>query len=438
MAIRTPQEISLRMRQALFAQDKAVSSEVGTLVRKLMDASAEVQAEGDVQNYVQSYSYDIDAKSGSELDAFLERFGFRRQPGTYASGAATFSRTTPADQDYIIPKGTQVYMQGSSGTLPQYFQTASQVVLQAGTMSVDAPAVAMVVGQAGNVAAGKVQYMNPSVGGVTSVTNRLAFTGGSDPETDNDFRARYKRDSFRSVAGTADQYRALCAASQYVSRVSVFGAAARSTETLTVSGTTASLNQSAKYVYPGNCYLTSGGVTSGTPESFFVPGVDWQMNRNNGSVPAVPSFTPLNLSALPNGKVVVFEYEYCSRASRSDPSTGLLNKVDAYVDGGNLASVTCEASTSGTPFGGGTSGWLRGDGVTYPSASNLFVPLAYAPLVSVPPTIVLGGTTYVSGVDYCPVRDVGQNMGSWLARDGREVRVPVGQLAVGELFVVRP
>ena len=62
-----------------------------------------------------AYQYDIDARSGADLDAFAAMFGFYRIAARRAHGTILLQRTTPAPESVIIPAGFVKLMNHADG-----------------------------------------------------------------------------------------------------------------------------------------------------------------------------------------------------------------------------------------------------------------------------------------------------------------------------------
>ena len=133
----------------------------------------------------------VNTATDSDLDKLVvDRLPAGRQPGTEASGSVTFSRTTSAPVDIAIPKGTIISQPNPSG-VPVYFITTEDVTLVAGTLSIASDAIAMMAGTNGNAPAFTIIGLINVPSGITSVTNPLAFTNGTDAESDDALRKRY-------------------------------------------------------------------------------------------------------------------------------------------------------------------------------------------------------------------------------------------------------
>ena len=129
----------------------------------------------------------------------LERGIFRKQ-ATYAKGTVRFSRESAASEDILIPKGvflTCSQTEGNHGTDIR-FVTTSEVTLQQGQTSVDAPVECQTEGSRGNLAAGILNVMITPVQGITAVSNPEPILSGEDAESDEMLRQRLL-DSYRMV-----------------------------------------------------------------------------------------------------------------------------------------------------------------------------------------------------------------------------------------------
>ena len=134
------------------------------------------------------YAGFIDFATGSSLDFLAALVGYKRVEARRASGTVTFSRSTPATSDIIIPRGTRVATADGSVV----FKTTEAVVLTAGSTSVDAPIEAVEAGANGNVVANTITKIVDPISGIESVNNENPTSGGRDAETDEEFRYRIK------------------------------------------------------------------------------------------------------------------------------------------------------------------------------------------------------------------------------------------------------
>lgn len=236
----TQREIALQMLAQLRILDPAVSAEIGTPERKIIDTVSQALADAQIDLTLLEGSLDIDAKIGTNLENFLALFGFARQRATAAVGYVTFSRITPSTQDIRIPANTQVMAPNYSGSIDSamvnvFFLTTVDGILPAGQTEVIVPVKALVPGVDGNVAADSItSFSGVPVYGVTAVTNELATYGGADRESDNALKVRFKNTVFRNLAGTEDQFLALAISTQFTQKANVVGPISRFREYIQV------------------------------------------------------------------------------------------------------------------------------------------------------------------------------------------------------------
>lgn len=132
----------------------------------------------------------IDTATGEDLDKLIvDRLPAGRLPGTTASGTVIFSRVDPAPYDITIPAGTIVAAVQNNEVLR--YQVTEDAVIHSDETSTAANIVAEDVGSKYNVTAYAITSIITPVMGVSSVTNNLPITGGTDEESDDELRKRY-------------------------------------------------------------------------------------------------------------------------------------------------------------------------------------------------------------------------------------------------------
>lgn len=124
---------------------------------------------------------------GPRLDLHGAQAGVPRLGSGRAQGVLAFSRYVPVSFDLVIPAGTVCASYGGEAV---EYETTQEAVLQAGSVTVFVPARAVAGGSAGNAAAGYINTMISEVNGINYVTNPEPFSGGTDPEGDEDYRER--------------------------------------------------------------------------------------------------------------------------------------------------------------------------------------------------------------------------------------------------------
>lgn len=363
------------------------------------------------------------------------------------------------------------------------FETTTAVTLLAGETVVAAPIRSTSVGSFTNVGANQIlTFVGSPVFGITAVTNPSPTLGGNSPETDNALRVRFKNTVFRNLAGTSDQYLALALAGALTNKANVIGPISRYREYIQVpivddasdydvdgddigetgGGISAEYTTAlstipySEYTYSEVPAFVSNGET-GASAIFWTPEVDFEFNYDGGkdrgdahrlfianldddpsSATYRPNVTFTNVyegadedvEAIRPGDIVLFEHSYVSSASRNDYLRNITNAVDVYINGGNdlPASTVIAAPTDNINFFVDSptnkydfSDYRRlGEPDHYPLLGNVFTPLFWSPILSLPESITVGVNTYLKGEHYWPIIDVSDNEGSVRARTGIE------------------
>lgn len=227
----TPYEIVSQMRQSLSVSEPDLDTSVGTPIRKILDVVSEAVAEAYIDRYLLSYQYDIDAKAGADLDAFVSLFGFTRQAARRATGTVLLLRDSPASSAFFVPNGSQ-FSTGDSTSVTA--QTVTSTIFPQGSTSISVTVQAAVGGSAGNVAANSLTRWISPIPGIIAITNPAALTGGMDAESDDQLRERFKRSLFRNMAGTEDMYLGLANDNSSVNQAIVLGPSERWREQIEV------------------------------------------------------------------------------------------------------------------------------------------------------------------------------------------------------------
>lgn len=134
----------------------------------------------------------IRTATGSDLDNLvIDRLPEGRYPGTKATGGITFLRHEIASSDIVIPSGTILYQPSEDYSEPITFQTIEDEVLSLGETEITVDAEAVLPGENGNAPAMTITGIYSPLSGIHEIYNPLAFTGGTDQESDTDLRQRY-------------------------------------------------------------------------------------------------------------------------------------------------------------------------------------------------------------------------------------------------------
>jgi uncharacterized phage protein gp47/JayE len=423
---RSPEEISARIRATLATSEPALSCERGTPERKIIDACSEAISEGYVDMYLVGSMLDLDNKVGLELEQFVGVFGFGRLQGKKAIGVVRMTISTALSNDQLITVGSQFYTKGgqtNAGGDRIYFASTQAVTLTAGSYTVDVPVQCNDPGSKGNVPPNSITSFGSSIA-TSTVTNLVAFSGGVDVESDAELRQRFKDTLLRNIAGTSDWYRSLALQNNSVSRVAVHGPTTLYKTQISAPSSTKNLStlvhQDVKYVWPN---MESVFVNLGqTDEKFFKTGSDYTLSW--------PTFTRTATGSggqIVSGDIIDLEFQYTTRCSRNDPTNGITNKVDIFIDGKEPFTVTertiiLPASTlklvsTPTTAWNYTGNFERVATAAYPTpgspqANSRFVRLTSVPIVSFPTSITVGSSVYTQGVHYHLVRSTTTLAGS--------------------------
>ena len=124
---------------------------------------------------------------GIQLDYHAQQRGIQRKSAVRSQGTLEFSREAAQLYDVTIPEGTVCAVSQEEGLR---FVTTRKGILKAGDFSVSVPAASEEGGAQANAAAETIKVLVTPPPGVTAVTNRDAFTGGADGESDEELRER--------------------------------------------------------------------------------------------------------------------------------------------------------------------------------------------------------------------------------------------------------
>ena len=251
-----------RLQAALAIYDPTWDVGVGSATYKILESVASEIALANNNSVLQTYSYDVNTKSGNQLDVFCNLFGVYRQLGKRASGMVTFSVDNSgslATSILSIPVGTQVAIPvGGTYTSAVYFATTAPAIINIGQASQDVPVVATIPGIIGNAPAGTISTLITNLVGITSVTNYNAISGGLDPESDATFRARWQNTAFNNTTGTFAKYVLTALQDSNVTLANAIGTQSFYTEQLQINS---NLSVSASGASQGIQFVAYSGQT---------------------------------------------------------------------------------------------------------------------------------------------------------------------------------
>jgi len=159
---------------------------------------------------------------GNDLNKLASNFGVRRSPGSKATGVAVFT-TNNLDVDVSIPSGSIVtatngitYQTVENATMSSSssnvfranatrFRTDLDMVGITDQFAIEVNCQALTPGTSGNI--GRFSLSTHNIPGISHATNLQSFSGGSNAETDSEFRTRILSIFAGSNTGTALGYR---------------------------------------------------------------------------------------------------------------------------------------------------------------------------------------------------------------------------------------
>lgn len=377
------------MRKNLAITEPDLDTSTGSVTRKILDAVGEAVSEAYIDQHLLTYSYDIDSKTEGDLDAFVALFGLSRIPAKRSTGTVTFSRSGAADKIIAIPVNFQL---NNAGDPSVAVQTITAAVMNVGDLSVNVPVQAVSAGPDGNIPPGTLYPLQP-LENIATVINAAALTGGAAQETDSELRERWKKTVFRNMAGTEAMYLGIALNDPDCGAANVVGASRRRREQLQiVTGSATSTVTQSQYNYNGS-QIVGRNLELG---DIATPGLDYTWNTSVNP----PRVDVLSSVALPDGTLIDLEFDYVPKASRNDLPNKINNRIDVWCAGTRTMDATQTVvfrnalTFNNTPADKYLrTDWIRPDG-TNPAASNVFIPLAWGPVVTVPASVVVGGTTY--------------------------------------------
>ena len=187
----TKEEIYSRLKQTFLANQNKLSDidEPGVIYALFQAFASELEELYNAFDDLLDRAF-MDTATGEDLDRIGALVGCERKSGSKATGTLRFSRSTPADRDYFIPKGTRARTPLLPDRTYLSFETTEDAILEQGQTYVNVQAQSIAEGSQYNVPADSILLIETPVAGVEEVTNPSPFQGGSDPESDDEYRQR--------------------------------------------------------------------------------------------------------------------------------------------------------------------------------------------------------------------------------------------------------
>ncbi len=318
--------------------DPSLDTSIGSPVRSILDAVGEVVAEQTADQYLLNYQYDINSKSGADLDDFVALFGMARYPAKYAVAQVTFTTPVAALSTLSLGQGMQI----ATSTSPALaFSTVVPATIPQGGTSATIPVICAVAGAVGNVAANTItSLVSPSMS-ISNITNASPAIGGANAETDDALRARFKTTVFRNLAGTESMFQAVALDDPNVSQVNVIGATKTYFDQIQIQAINGShfgvsSVQDCAYYYTGTDYVGSD-IIGGS----IVPRGQYSISTNYIPNPAAPTTVADagSGSGFASGTVVTYAIVANLKFGGSDPAA-----ITLSTDLGVSASHTMVAT----------------------------------------------------------------------------------------------
>lgn len=209
MAIRTKTQIITEAIDFIKSKFTNIATEIGSVVRDLViEAPAEeferLNEELERTQQIQSFNFP-EEMTEDELDALSANYGLVRKQGTASTGTITFQirNFSTSSSPITVPTGTTVSSTGSDGVLQISFVTTEALFFDpavaptyfnpiTGLYELTASIISSEIGSSGNVSAGTITQLDSNITGITSVTNTVATTGGTDIESNEALADRAK------------------------------------------------------------------------------------------------------------------------------------------------------------------------------------------------------------------------------------------------------
>lgn len=415
----TQSDVASRIVATLAITEPDLDTAVGSVTRKIIDAFAQQLADSYVDQHLLTYQYDIDSKIDADLDDFVQLFGISRIAAKRATGVVVFTRGAGDTSTTVnIPIHTQIAssLSGSAGQAV-VVQTVTPGFMDRGVSSVEVPVQAVEPGLAGNTGAGLLTRFRTPVEGVLGVTNVQSLTGGVGQETDSELRARWKRTVFRSLAGTEAMYLGIALNHPNCFGANVLGATKTHTEQIQIGTDRTGVSSLDDVLFAYAETALMGPHLAGS--QVMLRGHDFDIDtsvRPPKVKMLIDDFVYILDSGEAETRSVVGEvfdltYEYAPKDSRNLPAEGITNRVDVWCAGVQAATASQAVIFSaakrfvadyGSPYW--VYNFVRQDR-SAPAVNNVFIPLAFGPIIEVPETLSVGDTTYHRNEDYWLVHD---------------------------------
>lgn len=179
---RASQIIKSEIDYVLTHTDRINDFTVGSVARTMIEAeSIEIE---------KLYYYTLENLQEAIDDSVTSAFGFDRKQATYAYGNVLVRLNSQLGQDLVINRGTA--FTSSQEAYQQEYRTTVPYRIPKGSRSFVIEVQCTVIGSYGNIPANVIDRTS-DIGAIASVTNPEAFNTGSDEETPEQEKVRFRR-----------------------------------------------------------------------------------------------------------------------------------------------------------------------------------------------------------------------------------------------------
>jgi len=321
-----------RLISSLSASDPTWDVSVGSPTYTILESVANELAIASNNSTLQTYSFDANSKSGTELDSFVNIFGMTRNLGQRSYGNVTFTFSSPVTSIITILAGTQVYVPAANSPLGTniYFSTTVPVTVPLGQTEIQVPVQSLLPGSFNNVGIGAINTVLTPIVGLPAVTNYSPLSGGTDTETDSQLQSRWSSTAFSNISGTVDKFTSLILQDPNVNQVNVVGAQQNYNEQVQVLTTiSGNANFNLGLNFQAVLSVTSGSSLASLTNGSFPQSV----TVNSGSYTTIPA----PQSAVFSGSLYYDGTNYNLSAPAVNSGTLTVNYI---LSSGNTGGIT--------------------------------------------------------------------------------------------------
>jgi len=159
---------------------------VGSILRSLSEPTADVGRILMDLIYQVALQRFVTHSSGDSLDDHGADYSQTRKDGSVASSSQCKFTINLQSSVFTVPLGTVV---NTNDPIPRYYETTEEGIIDAGDAEVIVPIQSLEKGEKYNCPAHYISTVQ-NLAGIIAVDNLTACTGGSDTETDEEYKAR--------------------------------------------------------------------------------------------------------------------------------------------------------------------------------------------------------------------------------------------------------